>query len=285
MLKGFKRGTFLDTGDYTSGNGAVADPQPGDDANLDNDVLDDNDLDGDVQVGENDVDPVGDDAGPADQQAQTPEANAAFAKMRRELEARDKWVAENFGASHGIYTFEQYTQAVEATMQRQQQQQYQQQRQELADQGYDLDAINKIMSMHPEFQAVKQQNAMLQQQLQKQQFEQRLVSEFEALKSEYPDLVKDPGDVTPEVWQRFEKGYSLVDAYTVVNKSKILQQTKAAAKQKALNNINGKSHLRTEGDGANNAVDVQLPAETLQMYMDMGMNKKQALAHYKKLYG
>lgn len=64
----------------------------------------------------------------------------------------------------------------------------------------------------------------------------------------------------------------------------LLAKETAATKQKTLNNINSKQHLNTEGDGAGDTDSVNIPAETLQMYLDMGMNKKDAVAHYKKLY-
>jgi hypothetical protein len=70
-----------------------------------------------------------------------------------------------------------------------------------------------------------------------------------------------------------------------VNHKAVLDHAKGVGKQQALNNINSKAHLKTEGDGAGETNDIHMPADTLSMYMDMGMTKKQAFAHYKKLYG
>ena len=73
----------------------------------------------------------------------------------------------------------------------------------------------------------------------------------------------------------------------VIGQEKSVEIIKKAAAQKTLNNLNSKSHLKTEGDGAgdSNASTIPLPAETLAMYMDSGMTEKQARAFHKKLYG
>ena len=42
--------------------------------------------------------------------------------------------------------------------------------------------------------------------------------------------------------------------------------------------------MNTEGDGATTPDDLTIPKDTLDIYMDTGFSKKDAIAHYNKLY-
>lgn len=212
--------------------------------------------------------------------------NKAFAEMRRkaqEAEQRarkaDELIAQQYGASHGIYTVEQYEQALL-------QQQQEEQRQQYLDQGVDPQLINQLLEQHPMFQQLKNQQLMT-----------GFNKELSELRQEYPDL--KIGDIHSmqelhqtimslpngeKIWDKAKNGYSFLDAYETVNRHEIKQKVSASTKQKTLNNINSKQHLKTEGDGAQDGNDVAIPQETMQMYLDMGYSKKQAQAHYKKLY-
>lgn len=262
---------------------------------------------------------------------QSPEANAAFAEMRRKAEEaervlreRDAWVEQNFGQSHGLKSWEQYQAAIEHTHRQQQvarqqelqqrpQQVYQQTYQQLVEQGYDQQVADRLASNEAnnvahalEVQAMKDKLAMLERQEQEksqreqeirqqheqeamqQQLTQAILADHSKLREEYGDLV--PADLSkldqPTV-DRLQRGYTLYDAWFLSNRTKITEQTQKAAAQKTLNNLNSKSHLKTEGDGAgdSNASAIPLPPDTLQMYMDSGMTEKQARAFHKKLYG
>jgi hypothetical protein len=261
---------------------------------------------------------------------QSPEANAAFAEMRRKaeeaeraLKARDSWVEQNFG-QQGLKTWEQYQAAVEEgkrqqevarqqELQQRPQMVYQQTYQQLVEQGYDQEVARRMATIEAnnvayslEVQAMKDKLAMLERQEQekaqreqeikqqqeqeaaKEKMTQELLSDHKKLLEEYGDLV--PADLSkldqPTI-DRLQRGYTLYDAWFLSNRTKITEQTQKAAAQKTLNNLNSKSHLKTEGDGAgdSNASTMPLPAETLAMYMDSGMTEKQARAFHKKLYG
>ena len=261
---------------------------------------------------------------------QSPEANAAFAELRRKaedaeraLKARDSGVEQNFG-QQGLKTWEQYQAAVEEgkrqqevarqqEMQQRPQAVYQQSYQQLIEQGYDQEVAHRMATIEAnnvahslEVQAMKDKLAMLERQEQekaqreqeirqqqeqeaaKEKMTQELLSDHKKLREEYGDLV--PADLSkldqPTV-DRLQRGYTLYDAWFLSNRTKITEQTQKAAAQKTLNNLNSKSHLKTEGDGAgdSNASAIPLPADTLQMYMDSGMTEKQARAFHKKLYG
>ncbi len=322
--------------DYASGG---PEPQEGQPAELidfenfdfDNPEAEEETLEGDTVITEGEETPEEPDGVPEPvKKEQSPEANAAFAEMRRKVEeaeralkARDSWVEQNFG-QQGLKTWEQYQAAVEEgkrqqelarqqELQQRPQMVYQQAYQQLVEQGYDQEVAHRMATIEAnnvahslEVQAMKDKLAMLERQehekaqreqeiLQQQEQEaakekmtQELLSDHKKLREEYGDLV--PADLSkldqPTI-DRLQRGYTLYDAWFLSNRTKITEQTQKAAAQKTLNNLNSKSHLKTEGDGAgdSNASTMPLPAETLAMYMDSGMTEKQARAFHKKLYG
>jgi len=271
------------TGDFAT---PTADSEP-----IDGGVTDP--VEGEEPEGAPEGEPEGD-AGVADQQddgertsKQPPEVDAAFAKLRREKEQYEKklkeletWVKEKFGP-YGIDSVEAYIEAAEKELQRQQDLYRQQQEQRLKEMGYDPQAIKEILRNDPEFQQIKQENEKVKQELQAQKAQQQVLMEFNELKTKYPQFVKEPKDIDEKTRQRWERGgVSLVEAFELANKEKILE----AAAQKARNQQTNRKHLKTEGDGQSEGTDVNIPPETLQMYMDMGFSKKAAIKHYQKLY-
>lgn len=319
-----KKGCYIETGDFSGGNGGVADSQ---ESGVEGDGLE-QDGEGQGDTGDETGADEGE-AGVVDQQEkaskQTPEQDAAFAKLRREADEarrevakRDQWVSNTFGQSHGIHTWDQYQAAVAQTQQQQaanQERQRMEQAQaeygqlfnQLKEQGYDpdfLSTLDRAMSKHPRLQQLEQANSQLQQALngvmgihqqEKQQQEnlKRVNESFNELKGEYPEyknLDEFAQKIGEEAWnkivEKYQKGYSLLDAHESINRQEIKKKTASAAKQKTLNEINSKSHLKVEGgDGAVEGGDLSIPSDTLQMYMDQGMTKKQATAFHKKLYG
>ena len=190
---------------------------------------------------------------------------------------------------------------------------YQQTYQELIEQGYDQQVAHRLASQEANSAAYalkmqtleeklaaqerqEQEKAQREQQIKQQQEQeamkekmaQELLSDHKKLRGEYGDLV--PADLSkldqPTI-DRLQRGYTLYDAWFLSNRAKIVEQTQKAASQKTLNNLNSKSHLKTEGDGQgdSNASAIPMSADTLQMYMDSGMTEKQARAFHKKLYG
>ena len=79
------------------------------------------------------------------------------------------------------------------------------------------------------------------------------------------------------------RGYSLVDAFRLENFDQLTGKRAAAAKQQAMNNVNGKSHLTTTAAGESGE-DVHVPDETMQWYRKAFPNwtKQQIVADYKK---
>jgi len=231
---------------------------------------------------------------PASQKVQTPETNAAFAKIRREAEQakreaeqakqalaqRDQWVAQQYG-SQGITTWDQY-QAALAEQERQQKEQG------WRDQGLDPNQIREIMRHDPEYQQLKQQTEQYRQELTRQQGEALLKTEIAELAAEYPDLeVKTIQDLQKlpnfeDIMAKAQKGYSLLDAYESANKADIRKQQAEAARQATLNSVSGKGHLK--GNGKGTEVDTTtIPDDVLEMYktFNPGKTLDEYKAHYK----
>lgn len=267
----------------------VAEPQADEDTNSD---------DVDTEVIEDDTDVETDDTETIDdtdtKPKQSKDVDSAFKKIRnradeaerkaKELEAqiqRDEQVRSNFaeygvyseadiskkyGESHGIHTFED--------MQRQVLED------EYKEKGIDPNLINKMIDNHP---AVKEAQKLKDNAMIASQYNQ-LVND---LKDDGLDVVKTPSDVPKAVydkWNYGKNGLTLSDCYYLSQRKNIESKKISATKQATLNNLNGKKHLKTQGDGTSSASDVSVPNETLTYYMDMGMSKKEATAHYKKLY-
>lgn len=226
---------------------------------------------------------------------QSKEIDSAFANARKRAEeaekraseleaqrARDEQVRTNFaeygvyseaeiskkyGDSHGIHTFEDMQKAVL-------EEQY-------AEQGIDPKVISQMIDNHP---AIKEAQKIKENTMIANQYNQLLND----LKSDGLDTIKAPTDIPKNVydkWNYGKSGLTLSDCYYLAERKNIESKKINATKQATLNNLNGKKHLNVQSDGSNTATDTSVPAETLQYFQDMGMNKKEALTYYKKIYG
>lgn len=224
---------------------------------------------------------------PADLPKQSKEQDRAFAEYRRraemaerELQAREQWI-QNMFAQYGVKDWKDYQSKMENQVKAQREQQ-------LKDAGVDPKVIEQIIKNDPELVQLKQQNQVLQQQMQQTQENARLVEEFNGLIKEFgeqfPDL-QDPANIPKEVWEKYNQGYSLADAFLVTQRGKIMEKQTEKAKQSTLNKINSKQHLKTEKAGEGESNDVNISAEVMETYKEMGFDKKQAQAYHKKIYG
>jgi hypothetical protein len=223
----------------------------------------------------------------ADLPKQSKEQDRAFAEYRRraeaaekELQAREQWI-QNMFAQYGVKNWQDYQAKMEGQVKAQREQQ-------LKEAGVDPRMIEQIIKNDPELVQLKQQNQVLQQQMQQTQENARLVEEFNGLIKEFgeqfPEL-QDPAAIPKEVWQKYNSGYSLADAFLVTQRGKIMEKQSEKAKQSTLNKINSKQHLKTEGAGESEGTDVNIPKDVMEMYKEMGFDKKQAQKYHKKIYG
>lgn len=184
----------------------------------------------------------------------------------------DEDIAAKYGQSHGITTLEQF----EARLMEQQ----------YKEAGVDPNLINQLIGSHP----TVRQAQMLIQQMNEQQTDNLMTEQFKELQSQFPESgLKSLSDLAAlptydKIVEKVQRGYSLADAYESANRTELRSKATAAAKQKTLNDINSKQHLNTEGDGEGETNDTHIPPETLQMYLDQGKTKKEAIAFHKKLY-
>jgi hypothetical protein len=213
---------------------------------------------------------------------QNDKANSAFAELRRQkkaleqqTKANDAWAVKNFGHL-GVKDFDSYKVMMDEQL-------ADTVKQELEESGYDVDLLHKAMKLDPTYKAI------LDAQPPKQESsldEDKLVADYTSLQEKYSDLVTKPEDIPQEVWNRYDKGYDLVEAFEIVNRDKLSQKvakkTKEMTRQETLNKINSKKHLQTEKDNGSKASDVYIDKETMAMYKNMGLSEKQAVKFHKK---
>lgn len=224
-------------------------------------------------------------ASPADSK-QDPKIDSAFAKLRKEKETFEKtkkeldsWVNENFGKQYGIKTIEEYKEMLDRQLREEKEA-------EFREAGYDPEVIKEIIKSDPKLaKALNMVEAQEQDPAAAQaEYDKKLVDDYKVLAEKFQGLVTKPEDIPPQVWELYDKGLDLVQAYAAVNYEAIANHNKTVGSQQALNKINSKAHLKVEADGQGEVNDVFMPQETLAMYLDMGMSRKEAFAHYKKLY-
>lgn len=188
---------------------------------------------------------------------QPEDRNAAFARVRREAEAKanrkmsalDAEVAERFKGLSNPITGQPITSAREYFDALDAQEKLATQK-KLADNGIDPDLIDKAVNNSP---AVKAATLVLQQERLKgvQTYLEEQVAEIGKID---PDI-KTAQDIEkseryPEIYRYINENHlSIVDAYKLTYADKLNKRTTAAVKQQAINNAKSQQHLTaTEGN-------------------------------------
>lgn len=243
---------------------------------------------------------------------QSPEANAAFAEMRRkaeqverELQARDEWVKDNFG-HQGLTSWEQYQAAIEEGKRREEisrRQQIQQQPQtvfnqvysELVGQGYDAQVAHRLAKneadnvayalkvqaleekvIASERQAKEQAEKKAEQERQEKLVKQ-VLTDHEDLRSKYGDLVPDIESLDEKTVSLMSQGVPLRAAWLASNDDLVVEFARGKGAQKAVRDINSKSHLETErGGGSGVGKQIHVSEEKLQVWRALGYSDKEA---------
>lgn len=215
-------------------------------------------------------------------EAEPEDRNAAFARVRREAEAKanrrmsalDAEVAERFKGftnpitGQPITTAKEYFDALDA------QNQVETQR-TLAEKGLDPKLIENAVNNNP---AIKAANLILQQ--------ERLKSVQTYLDEQVAEVGKiDPDIKTAQDIEKSERysevlryvrenHLSIVDAYKLTYADKLNERKTAAVKQQALNNARSQSHLKAT-DGGNVGSDglVEIPSSQLAQWKEFFPNK------------
>lgn len=175
------------------------------------------------------------------------------ATTEAEKRARDALIAEMFGESHGIRTYEEYQRAIQAQREAEERQRYEQA-------GLDPDLINQLLEKHP---AVQFANQLQQRQMEEQRFQ----AEVNELFTEVPGI--KPEDIQPEVWKlRQERGLTLLDAYLRVNFKTIAQQKEQEAIQKITQNAQSSTGPLSGGDVQHNTSIAKMTKSDFQKLVE-----------------
>jgi len=240
---------------------------------------------------------VTEESGNAEPPEQSAEENARYAAMRRraEEEARRKYENEMGqmnqqiaamcrGITHPttgqpITNVRDYMDALAI-------QQRQASEQELQEKGIDPSLINRMVETNP---VVMQAQRVI---------EQSMATEAEAMLqndlaqiSQYDPSIKNINDLAalpnfPEILDKVNRGANLVEAYKTVNFDNFMAHTSDAARQQAINQMRGKSHLASQTTGVSPSDDfVEVPADTMARFKADGKTEKQIRSLYKTVAG
>lgn len=230
----------------------------------------------------------GDTAEPTEPQFQTDKANAAFANMRRELEAAKKreadlnrMFADQFGEYKNPVTGQPITDArgyAEAFAAQQRLQMEEQLRQN----NIDPSVIDRMIQDSPAVRAAEAATAELNEIKAQQMMERdiKAVLELDPTLNSAEDLYNDPK--LPEVIEKINAGLSLVDAYKIVNFDRLTGAKGEAAKQAAINSVKAKNHLATGASLDVGDTGEDIPANMIEMYKESFPEK--SMAELKALY-
>lgn len=224
----------------------------------------------------------------AEPQPQSPETNAAFADMRRRMEAAerraadvDRMYAQQFGGyknpetGQPIRSARDYAEAMAA-------QQRMQARQQLQENNIDPSLIDNMIANSPVVRRAEEATAELNAMRAQQQVDQDIaeVLKLDPSITSRDDLLKDP--MLPVMLDKVRGGMSFVDAYKIVNFDRLSDSKTAAAKQGVINQVKGQSHL-TNGNGVNVPDSSEdIPASMVENFKDMFPDK--SMKELKALY-
>ena len=236
---------------------------------------------------------TGEENGDAEPHEQTPEENARYAAIRRraEEEAKRRYANELSGLNQQVAAMCQgvahpitgqpitnvhdYLDALAI-------QQRQASEQELQEKGVDPALIDRIIASNPVVmqaqQVIEHTKAVgAETQLRNDLAE---ISKIDPSIKSIQELAELP--TFPEMLSRVERGESLLDAYKVVNFNNFMQHTEGAARQQAINQMRGKSHLASPSTSvATDNDDVEVPKDIMASWKAEGKTEKQIRELYK----
>ncbi len=233
--------------------------------------------------------------GAVEPEPQSAEDNARYAAIRRRAEedAKKRYDSEMFslnqqiaamcnGITHPvtgqpITNVRDYVDALSI-------QQRQASERELQEKGVDPSVINRMIETNP---VVMQAQQILEstQDAAAAAAIQRDVAEL----SKYDPAIKSMDDLAnlpnfPEILDKVSRyQMSLVEAYKMVNFDSFMQHTNQAARQQAINQMRGKSHLATQTGIAQDEEYVEVPQEIMSRWKSEGKTEKQIRSLYKKV--
>lgn len=221
-------------------------------------------------------------------QFDTDKQNAAFAQMRRRMEAAERKAAEvdalyakqfegytNPETGAPIRSARDYADALAA-------QQRLQAREKLEQANVDPDLIDNLIANSPVLRQAEEAMAELNQIRTEQAIEEDIkeVLKLDTSLTSREDLFKDPSFA--KVLERVLGGMNLVDAYKLENFERLTGSKTAAAKQAVINQVKGQSHL-TNGTAITSTDSLEdIPPNMLEMYKEAFPDK--SMKDLKALY-
>lgn len=241
-----------------------------------------------------DAEPTGEEVQeePAAPQFDTDRANAAFASMRRELEAARREQADIdalYARQYGGYTNPEtgqpitsardYFEAMEA-------QERMQARAQLQENNIDPRMIDNMIANSPAVRQAKAATAELNSYRASRMMDEdfKKVLALDPTKTSEDDILNDPAYLTVVNYIETHPGTRFDEAYKIVNFERLADSRGAAAKQAVVNQVKSKNHLST-----GTSIDVQdsdedIPPTMVEQYKELfpEKNMKELKALYNK---
>ena len=210
----------------------------------------------------------------ADPQPQSPEVNAAFADMRRKMEAAERRAAEidaMYAKQFGGYNNPETGQPIRSAkdyMEAMAAQERLQARQKLQENNIDPQLIDNLIANSPVVRQAEAQMAELTNMRAQQEVDRDIaeVLKLDPTLTSKDAIMNDPS--FPQVLEKVQSGMRLVDAYKLVNFDRLSSSKTAAARQAVVNQVKGQAHL-SNAPGITTSDSLEdIPANMLETFQD-----------------
>lgn len=226
----------------------------------------------------------------AEPQFDTNRANAAFASMRRELEAAkrsqqeiDAMYARQYGAytnpetGQPITSARDYFEAMEA-------QERMQARAQLQENNIDPRMIDNMIANSPAVRQAKAATAELNSYRASRMMDEdfKKVLSLDPTKTSEEDILNDPSYLSVVGYIETHPGTRFDEAYKIINFERLADSRGAAAKQSVINQVKSKNHLSTGASIDVQDSDEEIPASMVEKYKEAFPEK--SMKELKALY-
>lgn len=231
-------------------------------------------------------------------EGQSVEDNARFAAARRRAEAqfnqrielerqaaRDEMIRQMYDGQLDPYTNRPISSEADlrAYQQAYQREQEQLTRNQMQQAGFDPDILDRMIENNPKVKRAEQLTAQFEAAEGERKMNEAIkeISHLDPSITDVAALANHPN--APVFNEYVNRGYSLVDAFRLANFDTLTGKKAAAAKQQAMNNVNGKSHLTTTAGNAGGD-DVVIDPQEMQMMKHAfpNLTHAQLVAKFKK---
>lgn len=231
-------------------------------------------------------------------EGQSAEDNARFAAARRRAEAqfnqrielerqaaRDEMIRQMYDGQLDPYTNRPISSEADlrAYQQAYQREQEQLTRNQMQQAGLDPDILDRMIENNPKVKRAEQLTAQFEAAEGERKMNEAIkeISHLDPSITDVAALANHPN--APVFNEYVNRGYSLVDAFRLANFDTLTGKKAAAAKQQAMNNVNGKSHLTTTAGNAGGD-DVVIDPQEMQMMKHAfpNLTHAQLVAKFKK---